>query len=92
MKTFLLISIFFPIVVLGQSYSNPYNPPIKVDVTVKKAPSDFSTSFNQGMQAGAAVRQAAAAQQSAAAQQELVKIERERLQQDYLEKQRLEKQ
>ena len=38
-----------------------------VNVTVKKDPNDFSTSFTQGMQAGAAARQANAASQQAAA-------------------------
>ena len=38
-----------------------------VNVTVKKDPNDFSTSFTQGMQAGAAVQQAAAANRAAAA-------------------------
>ncbi len=59
--------IIFPAIGMGQSYSNPYTPPVKVDVTVKKNPYDISTSFNQGMQAGAAARQAAAASQQAAA-------------------------
>ena len=51
----------------SQTYSNPYTPPQQVNVTVKKDPNDFSTSFTQGMQAGAAARQAAAANQQAAA-------------------------
>lgn len=38
-----------------------------VNVTVKKDPYDYSSSFTQGMQAGAAARQAAAASQQAAA-------------------------
>ena len=38
-----------------------------VNVIVKKDPNDFSTSFNQGLQAGAAVQQAAAANRAAAA-------------------------
>ena len=67
MKKYLLILILFPIAGMGQSYSNPYTPPQQVNVTVKKDPNDFSTSFNQGMQAGAAARQAAAASQQAAA-------------------------
>ena len=61
MKKYLLLIILFPIVGMGQSYSNPYTPPQQVNVTVKKDPNDFSTSFTQGMQAGAAARQAAAA-------------------------------
>ena len=36
-----------------------------VNVTVKKDPYDFSSSINQGMQAGAAIRQAAAANSAA---------------------------
>ena len=67
MKKYLLLIILFPIVGMGQSYSNPYTPPQQVNVTVKKDPNDFSTSFNQGMQAGAAVQQAAAANRAAAA-------------------------
>ena len=81
MKKYLLLLILFPIVGMGQTYSNPYTPTQQVNVTVKKDPNDFSTSFSQGMQAGAAVRQAAAAQQTAATQQELIdnqkRIERE---------------
>ena len=67
MKKYLLLIILFPIVGMGQSYSNPYTPPQQVNVTVKKDPNDFSTSFTQGMQAGAAVQQAAAANRAAAA-------------------------
>lgn len=67
MKKYLILSILFPLIVLGQSYSNPYTPPQQVNVTVQKNPYDFSSSFNQGMQAGAAARQAAAASQQAAA-------------------------
>ena len=90
MKKYILPLILFPILSIGQTYSNPYTPPIKVDVTVKKNPYDFSTSFNQAMQAGAAVRQAAAANRAAAAQQELVRLERERQEQDLLEKKRIQ--
>jgi hypothetical protein len=67
MKKYLLLIILFPIVGMGQSYSNPYTPPQQVNVTVKKDPNDFSTSFTQGMQAGAAVQQAAAANRAASA-------------------------
>jgi hypothetical protein len=62
---FLMLLGFISQISYGQSYSNPYTPPVKVDVTVKKDPNDFSTSFNQGMQAGAAARQAAAANNAA---------------------------
>lgn len=55
MKKYLLLIILFPIVGMGQSYSNPYTPPQQVNVTVKKDPNDFSTSFTQGMQAGASL-------------------------------------
>lgn len=55
------------IIILGcnlsnsQTYSNPYPNTTKVEVEVKKNPYDFSSQFNQGIQAGAAARQAAAA-------------------------------
>jgi hypothetical protein len=90
MKKFIFIFFLLPFIGFSQSYSNPYTPPIRVDLTVKKAPADFSTSFNEGLRAGAAVRQAAAANRAAEAQQELVEIERERLKQDILDKKRIE--
>ena len=65
MKKYLTLSILFPLIGLGQSYSNPYTPPQQVNVTVQKNPYDFSSSFNQGMQAGAAARQANAASNAA---------------------------
>lgn len=61
-KIFLLINIIF----LSQIVYSQYGTN-NVNVTVKKDPNDFSSSFNQGMQAGAAARQAAAASQQAAA-------------------------
>lgn len=50
-----------------QTYEHPYVAPTKVEVTVNKSPNDFSSSFNQGLQAGAAARQAAAASEQASA-------------------------
>ena len=76
MKTFYFLFILFPISGFSQSsYSNPYTPPVKVEVTVRKNPYDFSSigtnfanSYNQA-------RQAAAANKAAEAQAELVRIE-----------------
>ena len=76
MKTFYLIFILFPISGFSQSsYSNPYTPPVKVEVTVKKDPynnsnagTNFTNSYNQA-------RQAAAANKAAESQAELVRIE-----------------
>lgn len=53
-----------------------------VNVTVKKDPNDFSTSFTQGMQAGAAARQAAAA--SSAVYNEAIKDNYSKISIDYL--------
>jgi hypothetical protein len=55
-KIFLLMNIIF-LSQIGYSQYGTNN----VNVTVKKDPNDFSSSFNQGMQAGAAARQANAA-------------------------------
>ena len=91
MKTFYLIFFLFPISGFSQSsYSNPYTPPVKVEVTVKKDPynysnagTNFTNSYNQA-------RQAAAANKAAEAQTELVRIENKRLEQEYAEKLRLQ--
>ena len=65
MKNLILLLLFLPVVVFGQ-YQNPApiytQQPIKVNVT--QTP-NFSQSFTQGMQAGAAVSQAAAANRAA---------------------------
>jgi hypothetical protein len=53
-----------------------------VNVTIKKDPNDFSTSFTQGMQAGAAARQAAAA--SSAVYNEAIKDNYSKISIDYL--------
>jgi hypothetical protein len=58
---FILVVITFCNIVKGQTYSNPYPTPTKVEVTVKKNPYDYSTEYNQAIQAGAASQQAAAA-------------------------------
>ena len=67
---FIVLGFNFQIV-FGQTYRNPYVAPTKVDVTVKKNPYDFSSSFNQGLQSGAAIQQAAANNRAAQAQQNL---------------------
>jgi hypothetical protein len=67
MKKIFLLMFFSFIFQISYSQYGTNN----VNVTVKKDPNDFSTSFTQGMQAGAASRQAAAA--SSAAYNEAVK-------------------
>lgn len=59
---FILVVVTFCNIVKGQTYSNPYPTSTKVEVEVKKNPYDFSSQFNQGIQAGAASRQASAAE------------------------------
>lgn len=61
---FILLGFNFQIVQC-QTYANPYVAPTKVNVTVTKSPNDFSSSFNQGLQAGAAARAARAADSAA---------------------------
>lgn len=61
---FIFLGLNFQIVHC-QTYANPYVAPTKVNVTVTKSPNDFSTSFNQGLQAGAATRAARAANSAA---------------------------
>jgi hypothetical protein len=67
MKKIFLVLFFSLIFHISYSQYGTNN----VNVTVKKDPNDFSTSFTQGMQAGAAARQAAAA--SSAAYNEAIK-------------------
>ena len=67
-KLILLLSLcFITISTYGQIYPNPYQP-IKVEVTTKKNPYDFSDAISKGLQAGAAARRARAAEGSARAE------------------------
>ena len=57
---YLFIAITICNLTKGQTYSNPYPTPTKVEVTVKKNPYDYSSQYNQGVQTGTAIRQARA--------------------------------
>jgi len=65
MKKYLVLSILTPVMGFCQTYSNPYTPPIKVEVSVKKNPYDYSSSINQGMQNMSTAIQARAANNAA---------------------------
>lgn len=91
MKTFYLIFILFPLSGFSQSsYSNPYTPPVKVEVTVKKDPYNYSNAGTSFTNSYIQARQAAAANRAAESQAELVRIENRRLEQEYADKLRLQ--
>lgn len=91
MKTFYLLFILFSISGFSQSsYSNPYTPPLKVEVTVKKDPYNYSNAGTSFTNSYNQARQAAAASRVADAQEELVRIQNSRLEQEYAEKARLQ--
>lgn len=64
MKKYIILSFLTQIIGFSQTNSNP-NTPKQVNVTVQKNPNDFSSTFNQGLQTGAAIKQARAAQNAA---------------------------